>query len=78
MKQEDVVKTAFAMPLTSPAFRPEPYRIISHEFSTITYRTAPKPLCYAASANHILTDLTLGLGTVVHGYLAAVEISQPT
>jgi acetoacetate decarboxylase len=78
MKQEDILKTAFAMPLTSPAFRPEPYRIISHEFFTITYHTDSKPVRDVASSSDILTNLTLGLGTVVHGYLAAVEISQPT
>ncbi len=29
MKADDVRKTAFAMPLTSPAFPPGPYRFIN-------------------------------------------------
>jgi acetoacetate decarboxylase len=78
MKQEDVVKTAFAMPLTSPAFRPEPYRIITLEFFTITYHTDSKPVRDVASSSDILTNLTLDPGMVVHDCLAAVEISQPT
>ena len=44
MNQQDVVKNAFAMPLTSPAFPPGPYRFINREFFTITYRTDPELL----------------------------------
>ncbi|MEX1663364.1 acetoacetate decarboxylase [Thioclava sp. 15-R06ZXC-3] len=44
MKQDDVLKTAFAMPLTSPAFPPGPYRFINREFFTITYHTDPNLL----------------------------------
>ena len=39
MKQEDVRKNAFAMPLTSPAYPPGPYRFYNREFMVITYRT---------------------------------------
>lgn len=39
MKQEDVRKNAFAMPLTSPAYPPGPYRFYNREFMIITYRT---------------------------------------
>ena len=39
MKIDDVRKTAFAMPLTSPAFPPGPYRFFNREFLIITYRT---------------------------------------
>lgn len=38
MKIEDVCK-AFAMPATSPAFPPGPYRFVQREFVVITYRT---------------------------------------
>jgi acetoacetate decarboxylase len=37
---EDEVKSrAFAMPITSPAFPPGPYRFVNREFFIITYRT---------------------------------------
>lgn len=39
MKIADVKKRAFAMPLTSPAFPPGPYRFIDREYLVITYRT---------------------------------------
>jgi acetoacetate decarboxylase len=39
MKIADVLKRAFAMPLTSPAFPPGPYRFINREFLIIAYRT---------------------------------------
>lgn len=44
MKQDDILKNAFAMPLTSPAFPPGPYRFYDREFFTITYRTDPERL----------------------------------
>ena len=44
MKIEDVVKRAFAMPLTSPAFPPGPYRFVDREYLIITYRTDPAAL----------------------------------
>ena len=39
MKIDDVRRTAFAMPLTCPAFPPGPYRFIDREFFVVTYRT---------------------------------------
>ena len=39
MKIEDIRRSAFAMPLTSPAFPRGPYRFTRREFLVITYRT---------------------------------------
>ncbi len=39
MNIDDVRARAFAMPLTSPAYPPGPYRFIDREFLIITYRT---------------------------------------
>jgi len=39
MNIEDVRRTAFAMPLTSPAFPPGPYRFARREFLVVTYST---------------------------------------
>lgn len=39
MKFEDVVRNAYAMPLTSPAFPRGPYSFVNREFMIITYRT---------------------------------------
>jgi acetoacetate decarboxylase len=44
MNENDVRKTAFAMPLTSPAYPPGPYRFVNREFLIITYRTDPAKL----------------------------------
>lgn len=44
MKEQDVLKNAYAMPLTSPSFPPGPYRFINREFLIITYRTDPEKL----------------------------------
>ena len=44
MNIEDVVRNAFAMPLTSPAFPPGPYRFVDREFLVVTYRTDPDAL----------------------------------
>jgi acetoacetate decarboxylase len=44
MKESDVRKNAFAMPLTSPAFPVGPYRFIDREYLIITYRTDPDKL----------------------------------
>jgi len=54
MKIADVKKRAFAMPLTSPAFPPGPYRFIDREYLIIAYRTdrealekvVPEPLTF--------------------------------
>jgi len=39
MNIADVKRKAFAMPLTSPAFPPGPYRFVNREFLIVTYRT---------------------------------------
>lgn len=39
MNENDVVKNAFAMPLTNPAFPKGPYRFFNREYFVITYRT---------------------------------------
>jgi acetoacetate decarboxylase len=39
MNIADVRRNAFAMPLTSPAFPPGPYRFTNREFLVVTYRT---------------------------------------
>ena len=44
MKEREVRERAFAMPLTSPAYPPGPYRFINREFLVITYRTDPERL----------------------------------
>lgn len=44
MKESDVRKNAFAMPLTSPAFPVGPYRFIDRQYLIITYRTDPEKL----------------------------------
>ena len=44
MKIDDVKRTAFAMPLTSPSFPPGPYRFIDREYLIVTYRTDPEAL----------------------------------
>jgi acetoacetate decarboxylase len=44
MNEHDVRNRAFAMPLTSPAYPPGPYRFVDREFLVITYRTDPEKL----------------------------------
>lgn len=44
MKEQEVRERAFAMPLTSPAYPPGPYRFIDREFLIITYRTDAEKL----------------------------------
>jgi len=44
MKEVEVRARAFAMPLTSPAFPPGPYRFVDREYLIITYRTDPAKL----------------------------------
>ena len=39
MRQKEVLKRAFAMPLTNPAYSPGPYRFVNREYLVITYRT---------------------------------------
>src|ERR1700678_3480272 len=44
LKVHEVRANAFAMPLTSPAYPPGPYRFIDREYLTVTYRTDPDKL----------------------------------
>jgi len=44
VKAAEVRARAFAMPLTSPAYPPGPYRFVNREFLIITYRTDPEVL----------------------------------
>ena len=44
MKESEVRKRAFAMPLTSPAYPIGPYRFVNREYLIITYRTDPAKL----------------------------------
>jgi acetoacetate decarboxylase len=44
VKEADVRSRAFAMPLTSPAYPPGPYRFRHREYLIITYRTDPAKL----------------------------------
>jgi acetoacetate decarboxylase len=44
MDEREVRRTAFAMPLTSPAYPIGPYRFFHREFLIITYRTDPEKL----------------------------------
>ena len=39
MHEKQVLERAFAMPLTSPAYPPGPYRFVNREYLIITYRT---------------------------------------
>ena len=39
MREKEVLERAFAMPLTSPAYSPGPYRFVNREYLIITYRT---------------------------------------
>jgi acetoacetate decarboxylase len=44
MQASEILANAFAMPLTSPAYPPGPYRFIDREYVIITYRTDPERL----------------------------------
>jgi len=39
MRENEVLERAFAMPLTSQAYPPGPYRFVNREYLIITYRT---------------------------------------
>ena len=56
MTESEVLERAFAMPLTSPAFPPGPYRFIDSEFLIITYRTDPDVLASVIPAPLEMTD----------------------
>lgn len=44
MTEDEVRKRAFAMPLTSPAYPPGPYRFANREYLVVTYRSDPAKL----------------------------------
>lgn len=44
MNADDVRRSAFAMPLTSPSYPRGPYRFVDREFLVISYRTDPAAL----------------------------------
>lgn len=44
MTEDEVRRRAFAMPLTSPAYPPGPYRFTDREYLIVTYRTDPDKL----------------------------------
>ncbi|MGO8866698.1 MAG: acetoacetate decarboxylase [Alphaproteobacteria bacterium] len=44
MTEDEIRRKAYAMPLTSPAYPPGPYRFINREYLIITYRTDPEKL----------------------------------
>jgi acetoacetate decarboxylase len=56
MNEAEVKRRAFAMPLTSPAFPPGPYRFVNREFLIITYRTDPDALAAVIPAPLEMTD----------------------
>src|ERR1700724_699255 len=56
LNEADVKERAFAMPLTSPAFPPGPYRFADREFLIITYRTDPDVLAEVIPAPLEMTD----------------------
>ncbi len=56
MKIEDVRKSAYSMPLTSPSFPPGPYRFFNREYFVITYRTDPEALAAVVPEPLEVTD----------------------
>ncbi len=44
MAEAEIRSKAFAMPLTSPAFPPGPYRSVNREFFIVAYPTDPEAL----------------------------------
>jgi acetoacetate decarboxylase len=56
MNEDEVKRRAFAMPLTSPAFPPGPYRFVNREFLIISYRTDPDLLAAVIPAPLQMTD----------------------
>ena len=56
MDEKEVRERAFAMPLTSPAFPPGPYRFVDREFFIVTYRTDPEALRAVIPAPLEMTD----------------------
>jgi acetoacetate decarboxylase len=44
MTEDEVRQQAFAMPISSPAYPPGPYRFVNREYLIVTYRTDPDKL----------------------------------
>lgn len=44
MKEKDILKNAYAMPLTSPSYSKGPYRFVDREYLIITYKTSLEAL----------------------------------
>src|SRR6266513_4490333 len=44
MREKEILRRAFAMPLTSPSSPRGPYRFVNREYLIITYRTDPVKL----------------------------------
>src|ERR1017187_1077424 len=56
MKIDDVRRTAYSMPLTSPSFPRGPYRFFNREYFVITYRTDPEALAAVVPEPLEITD----------------------
>ena len=56
MTEDDIRKTAFAMPITNPAYPPGPYRFVNREYLIITYRTDMEALRRVVPAPLEVTD----------------------
>lgn len=56
MKIEDVRRTAYSMPLTSPSYPKGPYRFFNREYFIITYRTDPAALARVVPEPLKVTD----------------------
>ena len=56
MTEDEIRKNAFAMPFTSPAYPPGPYRFVNREFLIISYRTDPDALAAVIPAPLEMTD----------------------
>jgi len=56
MDIDEVKRRAFAMPLTSPAFPPGPYRFTNREYLIITYRTTPEAIARVLPAPLVAPD----------------------
>jgi acetoacetate decarboxylase len=44
VREKEVLRRAFAMPLTNPSYPTGPYRFVNREYLIITYRTDPEKL----------------------------------
>jgi acetoacetate decarboxylase len=73
MTEDEVRRRVFAMPLTSRAFPPGPYRFVNREIGQVLpvrEQGTDGGYVHAMFLDDESSDLTLGLGTVIHDYLA--------